>query len=203
MHRNLSVPTQASSFVCVLGRICTHSRGTVPAWRQEWARSLAQQPCPACVPQPVCPSLCATASVPQPVCQHTPGVLGEPHGSGTPSLLLLGRTRSVASKEHPRCSCSAHTVCLAPSPGQLSAAALSAWHLRESRAARPWSQRLWEWGRGSPSPGTLGTLPCRTPSPITLPRDRNRLVLELWKCSFIPIAAIIITVDGNVTFPLH
>lgn len=31
MCRNLSVPTQASSFVCVLGRICAHSLGTVPA----------------------------------------------------------------------------------------------------------------------------------------------------------------------------
>lgn len=105
----------------------------------------------------------------------------------------------------PRCSCSAgkelHTqmwLSTGPQPrGQLSAAGMR------------WLAPLGEKNSRPSFPGALGMgqwllLPGdpRDPLLITLHTGQKQAGVKLWKCSFIPIAAIITTVHGNVTFPL-
>lgn len=88
-------------------------------------------------------------------------------------------------------------------------AALCCWHRVAGTFGTAELQALVPWGsgNGAVAPPPWGpSRPCAAEardSSSLCTRGRNRRVVELWKCrGFIPIAAIIITVHGNVTFPL-
>lgn len=221
MCRNLSVPTQASFFVCVLGGTRTHSRGLVPApgtrsrhcaWRAT-SRPRSTHPTTDTLGRPGGPPSSATSGT------RPGGFLAQPQRSAKRRLFLegprlCGQRAAVAQGGHPKQqphtvpalqgrSCTPRRGC--PQPPAPRAALC---------CGVRWLAPLGEQSSRPLLPGALGMgqgllLPGDPQNPALhrhqrahhCTRGRSRQVVELWKCSFIPIAAIIIAAHGDVTSP--